>query len=178
MENGSPNLHRHFHSTKRCDKSDESVHSLKQESCSAQEAIYAVECLQLTTSSPTGADAVQLPLEILVQIFSYISKGGGSQATLHAITLVSRSWYIAAVADLYHSPFITGKNFIKFTNTICPSINAHVRKSELAGFVRTLDLSRLVHEGSKSLTARILGRVKTGLEEFIAPQAFFAYVRL
>ena len=37
-------------------------------------------------------------------------------------------------------------------------------------------MSSLVHNGSKSLTARLLGRVKTRLEEFVAPQASFAYV--
>ena len=37
-------------------------------------------------------------------------------------------------------------------------------------------MSGLVHNGSKSLTARLLGRVKKRLEEFVAPQASFAYV--
>ena len=37
-------------------------------------------------------------------------------------------------------------------------------------------MSSLVHSGSKSLTARLLGRVKSKLEEFVAPQASFAYV--
>lgn len=35
-------------------------------------------------------------------------------------------------------------------------------------------MSGLVHNGSKSLTARLLGRVKKRLEEFVAPQASFA----
>lgn len=37
-------------------------------------------------------------------------------------------------------------------------------------------MSGLVHNGSKSLTARLLGRVKGRMEEFVAPQASFAYV--
>ena len=36
-------------------------------------------------------------------------------------------------------------------------------------------MSGLVHNGSKSLTARLLGRVKNNLDEFIAPQASFGY---
>lgn len=32
-----------------------------------------------------------------------------------------------------------------------------------------------MHEGCKSVTARLLGRVKASLEEFVAPQASFAY---
>ena len=46
----------------------------------------------------------------------------------------------------------------------------------VAELVRVLDMSRLVHNGSKSLTTRILGRVKGNLEEFVAPQAPFAFV--
>jgi len=42
--------------------------------------------------------------------------------------------------------------------------------------VRVLDMSMLVHNGSRSLTARILGRLKGSLEYFVAPQASFASV--
>ena len=35
-------------------------------------------------------------------------------------------------------------------------------------------MSRLVHNSSRSLTARLLGRLKPNLEEFVAPQASFA----
>lgn len=42
--------------------------------------------------------------------------------------------------------------------------------------VKILDMSMLVHNGSKSLTARILRRCKESLEEFVAPQVSFAYV--
>ncbi|KAL8925863.1 MAG: hypothetical protein Q9172_002067 [Xanthocarpia lactea] len=40
--------------------------------------------------------------------------------------------------------------------------------------VKELDMSKLVHDSSKSLTSRILGRLKDGLEIFVAPQASFA----
>lgn len=116
---------------------------------------------------------VQLPQELLQQIFSYLS---GNQNALHACSLTSPSWYLASNAYLYETPVITGKNYNAFVQAICPSVNAHVRRNGLAELVRRLDMSNLVHNGSKSLTARLLGRVKTGLEVFVAPQASFAYV--
>ena len=116
---------------------------------------------------------VQLPQEVLQQIFSNLA---GNQETLHACSLTSQSWYSASIAYLYANPMITGKNYDSFVRAICPSVNAHVRRNGLAELVRRLDMSGLVHNGSKSLTARLLGRVKMRLEEFVAPQASFAYV--
>lgn len=116
---------------------------------------------------------VQLPQELLQQIFSYLY---GDQKTLHACSLTSSSWYSASIAYLYDNPLITGKNYSPFVQAICPSVNAHVRRNGLAELVRRLDMSSLVHNGSKSMTARLLGRVKMRLEEFVAPQASFAYV--
>ncbi len=127
-----------------------------------------------------------LPAEILIQILSIVSPRDSShsalhrdsQSTLHSCVLVSRLWYKLALEFLYRNPIFTsnGSTFQSFVNTICPSVNAHVKKSDCANMVRNLDMSRLVHEGSKSLTARILSRCKTRLEEFTAPQASFAYV--
>lgn len=113
----------------------------------------------------------QLPQELLQQIFSYLI---GDQQALHACSLASLSWYSASVAYLYEEPVITGKNYDPFVRAICPSVNAHVRRNGLAELVKRLNMSSLVHNGSKSLTARLLGRVKTGLEAFVAPQASFA----
>ncbi len=118
------------------------------------------------------ATQVGLPPELLELIFSHDL----DQASLHACTIVSRLWYSASIAKLYYSPVITGKDYDAFIRSVCPSINAHIRHNGLAELVRTLDMSRLVHTGSKSLTARLLGRLKGGLEVFIAPQASFAYV--
>lgn len=39
-------------------------------------------------------------------------------------------------------------------------------------------MSGLVHDGSRSLTARLIGRVKHNLDEFIAPQASFGYAHM
>ncbi|KAI9674843.1 MAG: hypothetical protein M1829_003583 [Trizodia sp. TS-e1964] len=117
---------------------------------------------------------VFLPSEVIFNILSFIPRRASSQPTLHACSLVSRQWYAAAVLLLYERPHISGRNFKQFVATICPSVNAHVRKSELAILVKALDMGYLVHDGSRSLTARILGRLKGGLEEFVAPQASFA----
>ena len=118
---------------------------------------------------------LHLPSELLLQILTHLSPHDEFyQPDLFSLTLVSHAWYAAAIPLLYHSPRISGRNFKSFVNTVCPSINAHVRRSALADLVRRLDMSRLVHDGSKSLTARLLGRVKGGLEVFVAPQASFA----
>ena len=120
---------------------------------------------------------VSLPAEILELIFAHVAAlDANSQQTFHACTLVSRSWYQSAISFLYDSPIIQGKSYDAFVKAICPSVNAHIRTNGLAELVRKLDMSRLVHNGSKSLTARLLGRVKAGLEEFVAPQASFASV--
>ena len=114
-----------------------------------------------------------LPPEVLEQIFLYISS---DQSALYGCTFISRSWYTASVPFLYHHPYLTGKNFDLFVRAVCPSINSHIRHNGLSVLVRKLDMCRLVHNGQKSLTARLLGRVKENLEEFTAPQASFACV--
>ena len=114
-----------------------------------------------------------LPLEILNDIISHIPRHHTSQPTLYTCTLISRVWYHASIARLYENPRITGPNYDSFVKAVCPSINANIRKNGLAELVKRLDLGALVHHGSRSLTARLLGRVKNNLEEFVAPQASF-----
>ena len=133
----------------------------------------------------TNAEASTLPLEIITQIISLFPiqprvrvDREACQSTLSTCCLVSRMWYCAAVGLLYENPYITGPNYEKFVATMCPSINAHVRKNGLANLVKTLDLHRLVYHGSKSKTARLLGRVKDQLEVYIAPQATFGLVKV
>jgi len=122
-----------------------------------------------------------LPLEVVIQVISHVSQGHSNpqvfQGALRSCTLISRVWYAAAVRLLYERPYITGSNYEYFVATICPSINAHIRKNGLAELVRSLDLCRLIHHGSRSLTARLLGRVKNNIERFVAPQATFGYPR-
>ena len=120
---------------------------------------------------------LHLPLEITTLIVSFISDDPHAQSQLHALTLVSRSFYSAAIARLYHSPQLHGHRFELFVRTVCPSINSWVKQNGLGDFTVRLDLSRLVHEGSKSITARLIGRLKGKLEFFSAPQASFRYAK-
>lgn len=123
----------------------------------------------VSTGSP-----VYLPDEIIVHILEYVLPMREAQRTLASCCLLSHQWYDAAVPLLYQRPHLYGKNFDPFARTVCPSINLHVRKSPLSGLVKVLDLGSLVHQGSKSMTARLLGRTKEALEVFKAPQASFA----
>jgi hypothetical protein len=117
-----------------------------------------------------------LPTEILQHILSFIPHGRDYQRNVASFCLVSRVWYAAGIAKLYTRPRLTGKNFDAFIRTVCPSINAHIRRSDLAEFIHFLDMSELVHSGSKSLTARVLGRVKDSLKFFVAPAATFSLI--
>lgn len=119
-------------------------------------------------------DPVYLPDEIILEILSYVTPTAEKQQTLYSCCLLSHQWYNAAVPYLYERPHLYGKNFDPFVRAVCPSINLHVRKSPLSGLVKVLNMGGLVHHGSKSLTARLLGRTKENLEEFVAPQASFA----
>lgn len=120
--------------------------------------------------------ASDLPAEVLLQIVAYVEEFSDRQRNIWAMTMVSRAWYSSAISSLYHSPAISGRNFTLFVRTLCPSINAHVRKTSFSSMVKELDMSRLVHDSCKSLTARILSRLKSSLEVFIAPRASFACV--
>lgn len=120
-------------------------------------------------------EPVYLPDEILVQILDYTSHWRmSSQATLASCCLVSHQWYRNAVPLLYAHPRLYGHNFDPFVLSICPSKNLAVRASPLAFLVRVLDMSSLVHQATKSTTARLLGRTKGNLETFIAPVRGFA----
>lgn len=113
-----------------------------------------------------------LPSEILLDIISYIDEK--RQQTLYSCCLTSRRWYSVSIVPLYEKPVIHGANFQQFVNTICPESRAYAQKGDLGKYVRRLDLSGIVHHSSKSLTARLLGRVKDGLEVFIAPANSFS----
>lgn len=126
--------------------------------------------------SPTAEirEPCHLPSEIMLEILSYFPlTRPTTQGSLYNVCLLNSEWYDVAIARLYYQPFISGKNFSLFVRTICPSINAHIRKSDLAGLVHVLDMSRLVHHSNKSTTARILGRVKPNLVWFRAPASSF-----
>ena len=117
---------------------------------------------------------ILLPAEIIANVLSFVPARPASQSTFWACSLVSRAWYSASIALLYAQPHLHGGNFSEFVTTVCPSKNAHIRQSSLAVLVRRLDMGELVHNSSRSLTARLLGRLKHNIEAFIAPQASFA----
>jgi len=117
---------------------------------------------------------VYLPDEIILQIVDYLRRLDNAQHSLYACTMLSRQWFDIAVPFLYEHPDLEGNVFGPFVKAICPSINLHVKDTPLARLVKVLDMGRLVHQGSKSITARLLGRVKENLEEFVAPQVSFA----
>ncbi|KAK7513515.1 uncharacterized protein IWZ02DRAFT_461528 [Phyllosticta citriasiana] len=126
-----------------------------------------------STQAPATTYA-HLPTELLLEVLDYIPHDSTSQPTLWAFCLVNHQWYNTAIRRLYERPHLYGKNYDFFVRTVCPSVNLHVKKSDLAGLVRVLDLRSIVHQSSKSMTARLLGRTKSSLEAFVAPQASFA----
>ncbi|KAK5717377.1 hypothetical protein LTR15_009271 [Elasticomyces elasticus] len=123
-----------------------------------------------TPFKPWTKPPIYLPDEILLQIASYLRN---QQASLASCAVLSQQWYSATVPLLYAHPNLHGPNFAPFVAAICPSINLHVRPSRLAKLVKTLDMRRMVHEVSRTSTARLLGRTKENLEAFVAPQASF-----
>lgn len=135
----------------------------------SQESDHAVGANVVWNREPT-----YLPDEVVLQIIEYLAHGHDSQRSLASICLLSRQWHNAGIGYLYRYPELYGNNFDKFYNAICPSKNLHIRYSRLSKMVKVLDMSRLVHQGSRSTTARLLGRTKDSLEEFRAPQASFA----
>lgn len=118
-----------------------------------------------------------VPDEIVLVIVEFLWHGAhwvrGVQGTLASCCRVSDQWRRVAMPFLYYKPYLYGNNFDLFIRTMCPSINGRVRRSPLEGLVKILDMSNLVHQGGKVMTARLLGRVKGSLEEFTAPVATF-----
>ena len=131
---------------------------------------YAMKLI--STVHSVSLPAPLLPVEVLSHIVSYIDES--DQKLFNSCCLVSRSWYSASIARLYAWPKLTGKNFDKFARTICPPIGAHVRHVDLAGLVKRLDMGSLVYSSSKSLTARLLRRVRRSLESFVADATSFS----
>ncbi|KAJ5835083.1 hypothetical protein N7447_001109 [Penicillium robsamsonii] len=129
----------------------------------------------------TSRRYVHLPTEVLIHIAGFIFDGWRTldgpffQVTLQRFCAVSSQWYSAGIEFLYYRPQLDrGNSFSLFTKTVCPSIRSRERKVDLGSLVHVLDLGRLVHHSSNSLTARLLGRVKKNLEKFVAPRVSFA----
>ena len=127
-----------------------------------------------------------LPDEILVQITGYlVDEDEGSrisrpllsppktQLMFATLCRINKQWYRISVPNLYTNPWLYGWNYDLFVRTVCPTWNESPRRSDLARFVKQLDLRLLVHQGSKSTTARLIGRTKGNLEVFRAPSSTF-----
>ncbi|KAE8448994.1 hypothetical protein EG329_008582 [Mollisiaceae sp. DMI_Dod_QoI] len=138
-----------------------------------QQATLESASAPMIIPSKSGRE-ILLPSEVISDILSYIPRRVSAQGTFWACTMVSRAWYSASIALLYERPYLNGSNFAEFVTTVCPSKNAHIRQSALSVLVKRLDMGELVHNSSRSLTARLLGRLKGNIEEFVAPQASFA----
>ena len=99
------------------------------------------------------------------------------QTNLANFCLLNRQWYRVAVTRLYARPWLYGTNYDLFVRTVCPGTTfgpvRRVQNRDLAEFVKELDLQLLVHQGSKSVTARLIGRTKTNLKIFRAPRSVF-----
>ena len=134
----------------------------------------------MKTNLPVRPPLPDLPQEVILQIISHLegiqqpAQNYDPQRTLWAVCLLNRNWYSASIEALYRYPRLTSKNYDTFVDTVCPSINAHVKKTDLATMVKVLDLSQLVFAGTKSFIARLLRRLKDSLETLNAPQTSFA----
>ena len=112
---------------------------------------------------------VQLPIEVVELIISFTTR-----KSAWACCLVSHQWYSATIAKLYERPRLDRSNFDKFAATICPPVNAHVRRIGLEHHVKHLNMSAVAYESTNSLTARLLRRVGPSLDVFIAPPTSFS----
>ncbi|EEP80662.1 conserved hypothetical protein [Uncinocarpus reesii 1704] len=121
-------------------------------------------------ADPEPTRHIYLPPEILCTIFSYIEDQSQANATLRSCCLVCRQWCSVATPFLYREPSIKSGNFAAFAAAVISPINQpHSQRSDLGQYVRTLDLSELVHHSTNSMTAKLLRAVRQGLELFIAP---------
>jgi len=129
----------------------------------------------MKTNLPVRPPLPNLPQEVILQIVDHLDHAPehDPQRTLWAVSLLNRNWYSASIEALYKYPRLSSKNYDCFVDTVCPSINAHVKKTELASMVKVLDLSQLVFAGTKSFIARLLRRIKDNLESLKAPQTSF-----
>ena len=122
-----------------------------------------------------------LPTETIEHIITYFDLLQDvilRQRSLWACCLLSRSWYAGTVKTLYRTPVITGRNFDKFSRTICPPVHSKTRAVGLENLVADLDMGTLAYESTKSLTARLLRRTRNSLETFIAPAVSFSLAGL
>ncbi|KAJ5667105.1 hypothetical protein N7507_002969 [Penicillium longicatenatum] len=98
------------------------------------------------------------------------------QNTLYNFCLVSHQWYSVGVELLYRKPSISnGNRFLKFTQSVCPPIKTKNKtKSDRGSMIQVLDLGRLVHQSSNSVTARLLSKASENMVSLTAPRVSFS----
>lgn len=119
-----------------------------------------------------GAEVV-LPAEVIDLIGIHVMQSDQYQSSLASCCLVNRPWYASFISRLYAYPIITQRNFEYFARTLSSPVTKKT-KVGLEQFVKRLDLSSIAYESTKSLTARLLGRVKESLEFFASPAITFS----
>jgi hypothetical protein len=129
----------------------------------------------LLNSEPTKRDAIYLPPEILFAIIYFVQRQYNPQRNLYTCCLVSRSWYFVAVVQLYRSPVITQNNYRHFVRTMCSSKKVFHSTSQISEYIKTIDLSDAIYDIPESMTKSLVGRVKRGIEAFIAPETNTIY---
>ncbi|KAK6522143.1 hypothetical protein TWF281_002709 [Arthrobotrys megalospora] len=121
-----------------------------------------------------------LPFEIICEIISYIS----SQGALHATSLVSHRYNVAATPALYRHPKLTSSNIEAFVRSVAPTIspppkrNLNSSEYHLADLVVSLDLSQLLYsETLRTSIARLLSHCRS-ITSLVGPQKSFNGVAL
>lgn len=121
-----------------------------QTSCKISDSEIDSSATASTPVTNSSGREIHLPVEIILNIVSFFPTTLSNQPTLWACALVSQTWYDGTIARLYKRPHLSSSNFREFVRTVCPSKNAHIKKSELADMVECLDMSLLSYDGSKS----------------------------
>jgi len=116
---------------------------------------------------------VHLPAEVLYNIIAQVR----SQRTLWACCLVAKLWYATAVGRLYERPRLCDANFDHFCRTICSRGNPRAQSTSLENFIKHLDMMAIASGSYKSVTARLLRRIRASLESFDASPVSFSYVK-
>lgn len=121
-----------------------------------------------------------LPQEVLSLVVAYVRANRSTRAAQHdvwACCLVGRTWYDAAIEQLYRAPFLSPRNFSHFANIVSGSVTSR-RRVGLEDFVEYLDMGSLAYESKKSLTSRLISRTKVSLRSFVAPAVSFSTTSL
>lgn len=125
-------------------------------------------------------NVTHLPVEVLSLVAAHVrvnQSPRAGQRNVWACCLVGRTWYDAAIEQLYEAPCLSPRNFGQFASIISGSVTSR-RRVGLENFVQHLDLGSLAYESKKSLTSRLISRTKASLRSFVAPAVSFSTTSL